>query len=254
MSSSLVKFYDTYHKQNARNIKLISRNNITYWHIIRLIEKAEKHLPGKKVLDVGCGVGSLSFYLSHKGAIVLAIDVSERAIQLAKYTQIQTKSSSIKFVRAGLSEMSDQKYSKNMSPSTMDMIVCTEVIEHIDDDSEMLADCYRMLKSNGKLVITTQRNDGWLFKNGYFAEHDRRVGHLRRYDPNTLVNLIEANGFKISFKQDADGLLRSILYTTKLGWLLKLIRGPLVPLFQWLDKETIKVFGAADIQIIAIKK
>lgn len=253
MPSKTVAFYDRYHIQNAKNTKIITRNNITYWHIIRLIEKASKDLNDKKILDIGCGVGSLSFYLSHHGAVVLGIDVSERAIALAKYTQIQTKSSSVKFIQSSLSGTGDSNAPTKQIPSGFDMILCTEVIEHIKNDSQLLSDCNSKLRKDGKLILTTQRNDGLLYKLGYFSRHDRLVGHVRRYDPEKLVKLIEQNGFKIELKQDADGLLRSVFYTTKLGIILKFIRGPLIPLFQWLDLQSIKFFGAADIQIVAVK-
>jgi 2-polyprenyl-3-methyl-5-hydroxy-6-metoxy-1,4-benzoquinol methylase len=103
MNSKTVGFYDKYHKQNDRTNKLINRDNITYWHIIRLVEKSVGNFSDKKILDIGCGVGTLSFYFSNMGAIVLGVDVSDRAIQLAKHTQLQTGCSSVKFIQSSLS-------------------------------------------------------------------------------------------------------------------------------------------------------
>ncbi len=254
MKSKTVAFYDVYHKQNNKTNHLIGRDNITYWHIIRLLEKAEPHLTNKKVLDIGCGVGTLPFYLAQRGAVVLGVDVSERAIALAQYTQIQTQTSSVKFRQTALSGTNDVRAPKYEIPNDFDVILCTEVIEHVEDDQALLKSCFSKLKKGGKMVLTTQRNDGFLAKIGFFAGHDERVGHFRRYQPQQLIALFEKAGFKVNFTQDADGLLRSILYTTRLSFLLRFIRGPLIPLFQWLDLQSIRLFGAADIQVIALKK
>ncbi len=254
MSSKTESFYDNYHKQNLKNRKIINRNNVTYWHIIRLIEKVHLNIARKKVLDIGCGVGPLSFYLSNLGAFVLGIDVSARAIALAKYTQLETRSDSVKFIHSSLSGTDDKSAPVVEIPSGFDLILCTEVIEHIADDKRLLEDCHAKLKKGGAIVITTQRNDGLLYKMGFFKGHDVRAGHFRRYDPNKLIKLIEDSGFKILIQQDADGLLRSILYTTRLGFLLKFVKGPINPFFQWLDTASIKIVGAADIQVVGIKK
>lgn len=254
MTSNVAKFYDLYHKKNNKTNKLIDRNNITYWKVIRLIERAEKSLEKKLILDIGCGVGTLSFFLSHKGAVVLGIDISERAISLARYTQLQTRSSSVKFVQKGLSEMSSSIFSSSVISPIFDLMLCIEVIEHIPDDTQLLIDCYSRLKRGGKLVLTTPRDGSLIARMPFILSHDKRVGHLRRYHPDDLIQLVQKVGLEVELQQDADGLLRSILYMTNLGILLKFIRGPLIPIFQWLDQLSIKLFGGADIQIIAVKK
>lgn len=254
MNPETVAFYNSYHLKNNKTNKLIDRNNKTYWWIIRLIEQAKPKLHNIRALDLGCGVGTLSFFMSQRGAIVLGIDVSTRAIQLAKYTQLQTKAASVKFLVTTLNSLHSSLSKKRHSESSFDLITCVEVIEHVDNDKQLLEDCFALLNPGGKLVITTQRNDSKLSKMKFMKSHDQRVGHLRRYNPDQLVKLIRSVGFSIQMKQDADGLLRCLLYMTNLGFILRVIRGPLIPVFQWLDKLTIKLFGAADIQIIAVKE
>ncbi len=253
MRSKTISFYDYYHNQNSKTIKVISRNNVTYWRIIRLIEKSQKSFRGKKVLDIGCGVGSLSFYLARLGAIVLGIDVSARAISLAKFTQLHNKLS-LKFLHSALTSADDKTVPVKFIPNGFDLIICVEVIEHIKNDKKFLSACYSKLNSGGKLILTTQSKDNFLVKVGYFTKHDEKVGHLRRYYPNELVKMLENEGFTVELVQNADGIIRSIAYTSKLGFMLKFMRGPLNTLFQLIDQSSIYFFGAADIQVVAIKK
>lgn len=251
MNSSRVQFYDRYHKKNNNTFKIIDRNNITYWFIIRLIEQSVPNLNQKLILDIGCGVGTIGFFLVKQGAVVLGLDVSKRAIELAKHTQIANQFESIKFAQIDISDADDSNASFKRLSSKFDLIICTEVLEHVTEDKRLLIECRKLLKSSGVIVITTQSSEGLLAKSGFFKKHDDAVGHLRRYKPDALIKLIESSGLMVIKIQNADGLLRSVLYTTKLGFLLKFIRGPLIPIFQWLDLQTIKIFGAADIQIVA---
>jgi hypothetical protein len=51
-----------------------------------------------------------------------------------------------------------------------------------------------------------------------------------------------------------EGIVRNVLFTTKFGFLIRFIKGPLVPLFHLVDAMFLPLFGAVDVLIVAEKK
>lgn len=241
MPNKLQQFYDQYHQQNNRFSGVIGRNNFTYWYILKTLQRACSSWQGKKVLDVGCGVGSLSFYVAAQGASVTGLDVSQRAIRIAK----DAASSNALPVRFVLGEVADV-------PGHYDVIICSEVLEHIKDEISFLNALRQRLSPNGTVIITTPSSENWLYKVGYYRAFDVRVGHERRYTKSRLLSVLQKNGFEVTSIIACEGPLRNLLFTfPPLGWLVRFVRGPIVPLFGWFDSISAMLFGAADWQVIA---
>lgn len=238
-------FYDHYHRQNDRFNKLIGVNNFTYFYIFELLHQAclPQQYQGLDILDVGCGVGTLSLWLAHKGAKVQGLDVSPRAIGIATNAAQSLDLDNVTF-RVGELHSGKGKY---------DLVLCSEVIEHVLDDQKLLDLIWTQLKPGGQLVLTTPSRELWLYHLGYYRHFDQAVGHVRRYTVAQIVKLVTEAGFEVEYQRAVEGPLRNILFTSPLGILIKGIRGPLVPLFHWFDRLSAKVAGAADIQIIARK-
>lgn len=239
------KFYNTYHLKNKKFYKLINSNNFTYFYIINFLkDNLGSQLPQMKMLDVGCGVGTLSLYFSQYVKKVMGIDISSRAIDIAEEARAYMNLNNVEFKNKELF----------VNKEKFDFVLCTEVIEHIEDQDMFLKIIHKNLKDKGYLFLTTQSENNLFYKLGFFDSFDREVGHLRRYTFESLENILKKNGFKIIKKQKADGILRMILYTTKLGFIIRFIRGPFVPLFHVFDRISIQLFGECDLQVIAQKK
>lgn len=237
-------FYDRYHQKNNRFRGIISENNFTYFYIQQVLRHPYvfKAIHGK-VLDVGCGVGTLILYLSNWAKMAVGIDVSDRAIKIANEAKNGIGIKNTKFVHGLLKGPIGQ----------FDLIMCTEVIEHVEDDQKFASILYSNLAQGGILVLTTPSNQSWLYKKGFYKEFDEEVGHIRRYNQESLEKVLESAGFKILFIRSVEGPLRNILFTTKLGFLIKFIKGPLIPVFHFFDMISVKLLGACDIQVIAKK-
>jgi tRNA/tmRNA/rRNA uracil-C5-methylase (TrmA/RlmC/RlmD family) len=78
--------YNTFHLKNVNTqLSPINSRNYTYQSLISIINDYFKFPRGyDDVLDFGCGVGTIDFYLSRMGYGVLGVDISTRAIRLAR--------------------------------------------------------------------------------------------------------------------------------------------------------------------------
>jgi 2-polyprenyl-3-methyl-5-hydroxy-6-metoxy-1,4-benzoquinol methylase len=251
-------FYDNYHQKNRRFSKVIGANNFTYFYILKSLDKAwaslinsdfdqqQNNWQDTKVLDVGCGVGTLVLYLADLGAEATGWDISKRAITIANQARQDLELKNAKFIKGEIKK-------KKSTEEVQDLVISTEVIEHILDDKKFLADLVSHLRVGGVLLLSTPSSENKLYKMGYYKNFDREVGHLRRYTKASLLKLFEDQQLKVVSIEAVEGPLRNLLFTSKLGFLIRFIKGPLVPIFHVFDRWSASMFGASDWQIIAKK-
>ena len=241
-------FYDSYHQKNRQFYKVIKKNNFTYYEILRffygeVMKNFVENFSKVKILDIGCGVGAMSLYFSFLGANVKGIDVSQRAIDIAEKAKKQLNFKNISFSKK-LLQKGTGKY---------DLVLASEVIEHIENEKQFLSKIGSQLSEGGLLYLTTPLKENCLYRLGFYKTFDKEVGHLRRYTVASIQDLLQENGFIILEWRRVEGPLRNLLFTTRLGFLIKFIRGPLVSIFHWLDWISMQLFGASDILILAQK-
>lgn len=107
----------------------------------------DKYLPlknghGKKVLEVGCGIGAFAKILDERGFNVLATDISEFIIRKAK-KNLPNINFQVLNIEKGIKT---EKY---------DYIFALEVFEHLKNPSKALENCLKMLKQGGTLIFST---------------------------------------------------------------------------------------------------
>lgn len=132
------RFYDDYHQQHAPH-KITQMLHLEKRAVIaNLLSQVE--VPEARALVVGCGLGEDTEVVSPS---VVAIDLSTIALGKAR-----------------------QKYPKHMylaadahslpfASDSFDIIICSEVIEHVQNPSRMLAEFQAVLREGGVLIITT---------------------------------------------------------------------------------------------------
>lgn len=104
--------------------------------------------PGEseKILDIACGLGELSLAIGKRGSTVYGIDLSEDAIEFARSLAKRVKI-------AGDFRVGDAE--KLPYPDGhFDKVVCSSSLEHFQDGSQALSEMRRVLKPDGRLVIT----------------------------------------------------------------------------------------------------
>lgn len=248
----LEALYEEFHSNSKRILSPPDRNNFTYRHVIKFLTDNTDLGKPKKILDIGCGVGSISFFLStnYPNSSVTGLDISKKAIDACLEYKKLIKSKNTSFSRLKVENYTNHK-------QKFDIIIASEVIEHLVDDKKFIENCSKLLDKNGALLITTPSKNAPLFKLGLLKSFDRRVGHIRRYEMAELKKIINLAGFKIKDEKLNEGILRNFLFTNKLGgFLLKFVNKFLIlnNILTYIDNFLIKVFGESNIYTYSIKQ
>lgn len=116
------------------------------WHknVLQFLSSAKE----LRILEVGCGVGDFSLYLSQQGADVTAVDFSSQAIELA-IRKAKAQNREVDFRVADAQNLPFEN-------DSFDLIVSCECLEHIPAPQLALNEMYRVLKPSGRLILTTE--------------------------------------------------------------------------------------------------
>ncbi|MGE4449047.1 MAG: bifunctional 2-polyprenyl-6-hydroxyphenol methylase/3-demethylubiquinol 3-O-methyltransferase UbiG [Azospira sp.] len=105
-------------------------------------------LAGKKVLDVGCGGGLLSEGMAERGAQVTGIDLSEKALGVARLHLLESGRS------VDYRHISAESLAAEM-PGSFDVVTCLEMLEHVPDPASTVAACAKLVKPGGQVFLST---------------------------------------------------------------------------------------------------
>jgi 2-polyprenyl-6-hydroxyphenyl methylase / 3-demethylubiquinone-9 3-methyltransferase len=105
-------------------------------------------LRGKIALDVGCGGGILAEAMATQGARVTGIDLSDKALGVAKLHQLEA-GADVEY-RLIAAEM----FAKEAA-SSFDVVTCMELLEHVPDPASTIAACAQLVRPGGIVVFST---------------------------------------------------------------------------------------------------
>lgn len=144
-------------------------------HLHRIIKEIIQSLKFQSVLDVGCGAGSLLAELKSEFPHIkpMGVDVSSSAIELARRRVPDADFRVLDIAQSSL----DTKF---------DLVVCSEVLEHIPDDIAAMTNLSKMTKKY--LLVSTPQ--------GRMRRFEKEIGHVRNYAPGDLVRKFEITGLK----------------------------------------------------------
>ncbi len=243
-------FYEAFHSAASLQPRVIRPDNFTYRAVIAALDRYLG--TGMRVLDIGCGLGALSFYMASKGNQVVGIDISERAIQSCR-----ASAQSLGLADRTCFEAVDFISATFEGP--FHLILCSEVLEHLPDDYHALAKIHDLLSPGGVVILSVPSANApvhrlrlRLFGHDAF---DERVGHLRRYTSDELTTKVEAAGLRVVESWGTEGALRNFLYVTRPGnLLLRLVRLWVCPIVTTVDSVFLKLLGESQIFVVAIKE
>jgi SAM-dependent methyltransferase len=157
-----------------------------WWFVARrkIVESIIKSLKLDKnasILDAGCGNGDNLLFLSKYGDVV-AMERDINALEKAASRGVG------KVLQGELPGNIHADISKEN-----DLLVFLDVLEHIEDDASSLKILSKYIKDDGSLVLTVP---AYQF---LWTKHDEQHHHKRRYTVNRLRQLMESNGWKVSY-------------------------------------------------------
>ena len=137
-------------------------------------------------LDVGCGGGILSEKLKRLGANVTGIDASETAIKVAKE---HSEKSRLEINYKCITTSEILKLNKKSVQDKFDLVVASEVIEHVNNRKLFLSDISNLCRTGGVVVFTTINNSLLgILMGKYFAENILKVLPTGTHDLEKLIS------------------------------------------------------------------
>ena len=140
-------------------------------------------LPIKKgsLVDIGAGNGLILKFFKLRGFEVSGIELEKDQVHQMK------QDFKLKGVAIAQGDITRMKGKQNF-----DVVIASDVIEHIENDSNALFNLYSFVKPNGYLVITVPAHMH------LYGKRDKNWGHYRRYDKHALVKKLESlDGCKV---------------------------------------------------------
>jgi len=151
-----------------------------------------------RLLDLGCGNGSLSNVLAQKGYEVVGVEESAQGVEIAK-----RNFPSVNFVQGSIYNLPNVGLE-----NSFDIAIAVEVIEHLFYPRDLVRAAKKYLKPNGQLILTTPYH-GYA-KNlamALFGKMDKHFhvlwdgGHIKFFSVPTMTALLETEGYtNINFK------------------------------------------------------
>ena len=106
-------------------------------------------LKGQRVLDIGCGGGILADAMARKGADVLGIDLSTKALKVAQLHALETQTEGVEYKEISAEALAAQQ------PGSFDVVTCMEMLEHVPDPSAIVKACATLVKPGGHVFFST---------------------------------------------------------------------------------------------------
>lgn len=159
--------------------------------LARVQRERERIGRAPRVLDVGCGEGWFAAALIRTGAEVVALDAATEAVRRARARHPGLDARAI-----------DCEAELPLADASFDVVWAGETIEHIADTAGWLSELRRVLRSGGRLLLSTpdhgplSRLRLGLDRRAFQARFDPRADHLRFYTRRALYDLLVSFRFE----------------------------------------------------------
>jgi glycosyltransferase involved in cell wall biosynthesis len=160
-----------------RRVEVLHRYNGFLWDLMQ-------PFIGRRILEVGAGTGLLTRYLSTRER-VLATELDPEYVDLLRRTFADSPNVEIRAL--DLAHLAEN----GIPHRTFDTVVCSNVLEHIEDDGAALAAMHDVLVPGGRVVLIVPAIQA------LYGTIDRAIHHHRRYSRDDLTAKLEGAGLAV---------------------------------------------------------
>jgi SAM-dependent methyltransferase len=170
-----------------------------WWYAERraLVRRLLTGVPAGRAVDVGCGSGGNTGVLRDLGWDVTGLEWHPAAARLA--------------AGRGLPIVRGDARRLPFRDECMDLVMSTDMWEHIDDDRAVAEETVRVLRPGGRALVAVPCSMK------LWSGHDVALGHVRRYEREELVGLMESAGLSVQTVRSWNVLLRPIARMRRRG-------------------------------------
>lgn len=193
--------YDDYYKTpTGKQIDIIEKKAILSYL---------ENIPSNEILELGCGTGHWTSFFSEKGYVITAIDIADTMLEIAKSKKIPN----CKILKANVNDLPFENES-------FSLVVSITMLEFVDDIDIALKEIFRVIKSNGYLVLGClnmdsvlgkAKNNDHTFKHAHFLTKEEWNHKLSFYGKTEITEAVFLDeNFKLTSPKNINGAFLAI--------------------------------------------
>jgi SAM-dependent methyltransferase len=152
---------------------------------------------GDRVLDIGCGYGRHSYEALRRGARTVALDLSDTELKDVLGTFVAMGETEQLPSTAHGAVVNANALSLPFADDAFDHVIASEVLEHIPDDTDAMAEIARVTRPGGTITVTVPRAGQevvcWMLSSEY---HNTPGGHVRIYRQRQIIDRLRGAGLE----------------------------------------------------------
>jgi ubiquinone/menaquinone biosynthesis C-methylase UbiE len=147
---------------------------------------------GEHILDAGCGEGRHTFASCRFPCSVYAIDLDMKGLLKTKWVLGEMKRRGE--LKGRVMILKGNTLRLPFKDNFFDKVICSEVLEHVEDDGQVIAELTRVLRTYGEMAVSVPT----LFTEKAYKRLSKRYfntpgGHIRIYHPKRLISMMREN-------------------------------------------------------------
>jgi glycosyltransferase involved in cell wall biosynthesis len=160
-----------------QRVETLRRYNDFMWTLM-------KPFVGRRILEVGSGTGLLTGHLASRGA-VMATDLDGDYVELLRRRYADSPNVSVR--QLDVTKLGDG----SVPNGSFDTVICSNVLEHTEDDGAALSAIREALEPEGRVVLVVPAIKA------IYGEIDRAIHHHRRYSRREIETKLRAAGLSV---------------------------------------------------------
>lgn len=164
-----------------------------WWYAERraLVRRTASAWPAGRAVDVGCAGGGNTAVLRALGWEVTGLEHNAEGARIA--------------ASRGLAVVRGDARRLPFADASVDLVLSTDVWEHIDDDESVARETARVLRRGGRALVAVPCDPA------LWSGHDEALGHVRRYERAELLDVVARAGLQVEDAWSWNVLLRPVV-------------------------------------------